>query len=1127
MKLKPGSLVPFLILAMLMLALVGSAATDTPVAVHGVTDPPTYQETFYAEADTWVDETAPTLNYGSGSYLRIGHTAGGDYYQTLVRFDLAELPEHAIVTAATLELYSEINQVRTAGPAAPHALDIWADALVGDWEENTVNWDSKPSSYNQGDPPSVYSLGWMSWDVTEIVQGWTTGALNNYGILLRLTPVEKAAFDFQTRATGVGPKLTIHYTIDPCPAPLTGVRITGPLTTTTGVSTAFSTVISPTDATDPTLTWAPVPVSGQGTATAHFSWNEAGQYTVSATAVNCGGSFTATHEVAVNAVRLLDIPPEIHRRAARHLEEVRGSGAAPEWSLAQLDSAARPMYRPDVEGVAYFEFPVVIPATEALAQTEDSSAVEQPAGYIVVSTGEHDYPIAHWASAGRPLTWELEKQAGDDGKSAAKFYKLDTLAYAAEDESGARVATIGTQPLRITGMDPTWLDDPPGVTESEWTPALAMNDDEGADEITGTYVITGPAPPPSLQVSGWDSWDAMKAGYVDSYGILAEVLRRNASEAWTAESAIAQYGQPLFKAETFALPLLWDTTDLTVSGPGIGYVQGRIVPRSGLPPAFEVSVLTSTVGQAIPLTVTIDYQNGVTETVPFVIVEPHRVYLPVVGRGLDSMMAVSISGQPVGAQGVERVQAGPWQYHYVGTDADQCWYTHVPKGESPNTSDCTSGCGATSWAMLLCWVDNQAVPSSGNEYWSGRWGLYRVGGGDAVAPKVWGGPGPKEMTWEIRNDIDTWCWDADSAPTLPWDMDGVGAYISGRSATKVSDKYSAAGIGWDYIMEYARDGIKRGYPGKGTPVIVGTGWLSHYPLAYGYRSRSRTYCIVPKYRWGCVTTYDRQFYVNQGWAQGHGEWVPSDIWYAGRVYPRSAWNNDVGLYRPTARRWFFDYDHNGSGDETLGHFGSTDYDALPVAGDFCRDNVLGDIAFFDPSRRSWTFSCGHDGVISEWIEWGESDGRPVAFDYDSDGFVDDIALFRSSGEWIESRDYVDHTTGFIGSWGQAGDLPIAGDFDRDGYVDDIGRYRPSTQMWYYDYNHNGSTNAVEGPWGEPGDLPVVGDFDKDEDFDDVALFRPSTGMWTYDYDHNGDTDRTRGPWGQPGDLPIAGNFDTK
>ena len=43
--------------------------------------------------------------------------------------------------------------------------------------------------------------------------------------------------------------------------------------------------------------------------------------------------------------------------------------------------------------------------------------------------------------------------------------------------------------------------------------------------------------------------------------------------------------------------------------------------------------------------------------------------------------------------------------------------------------------------------------------------------------------------------------------------------------------------------------------------------------------------------------------------------------------------------------------------------------------------------------------------------------------------------------------------------------------------DDVGVFRPSTGIWYYDYGHDGATDAISGPWGLEGDLPVAGDFE--------------------------------------------------
>ncbi len=151
---------------------------------------------------------------------------------------------------------------------------------------------------------------------------------------------------------------------------------------------------------------------------------------------------------------------------------------------------------------------------------------------------------------------------------------------------------------------------------------------------------------------------------------------------------------------------------------------------------------------------------------------------------------------------------------------------------------------------------------------------------------------------------------------------------------------------------------------------------------------------------------------------------------------------------------------------------------------------------------------------------------PVVGDFDRDGRDDDVAVFRSSTHrWYYDYNHNASTDDIGAPWGVNGDRPIAGDFDRDGVNDDVAIFRPANRTWYYDYNHDGTTNATSGPWGNAGDIPIVGDFFYNQRDDDVAIFRPDTGTWYYDYNHDGSTDFTRGPWGSIGDIPIAGDFD--
>ncbi len=92
----------------------------------------------------------------------------------------------------------------------------------------------------------------------------------------------------------------------PCTA-LTEAGITGPTSGYTGTQYAFTAAITPANASTPiTYTWSPAPASGQGSATARYTWATLGVKTVTLTAQNCGGSDTATHDITLNARPVAD-----------------------------------------------------------------------------------------------------------------------------------------------------------------------------------------------------------------------------------------------------------------------------------------------------------------------------------------------------------------------------------------------------------------------------------------------------------------------------------------------------------------------------------------------------------------------------------------------------------------------------------------------------------------------------------------------------------------------------------------------------------------------------------------------------------------------------------------------------
>jgi hypothetical protein len=557
------------------------------------------------------------------------------------------------------------------------------------------------------------------------------------------------------------------------------------------------------------------------------------------------------------------VPPDSHRLAAQLIERVRGTEIAPGWDQAHLGTMARLLYRPDVEGVAYYEFQVLV----------DSETT----GFIIVSTAEHDFPIVHWNFAGNPPTYELDQKAQEAGKTVARYYKLDTLDYAAEDAQGELVANLGTLPFKVVGMDPGWLDQPVELTSVSWIPDQETQDD--TTPPTGGELITSGPVSSSWQLEAWGSWDELKAGYTTSYQVLIENLRREAAQDWEIDNLAKQYGEGLVKGDVYTLALICDVTPtVTPSGTGVGYIQTELLTRTGLPPAYRITVLDSLPGQELPLDITIDCPGSDSETIKFFIVGYYTLHLPLVNQRAGGQMAKAI-------QGISDIQSTDatwglfWAYNGFN---EQTMYYQLPFYPPPTISSCSSGCGATAWAMLFGWADHQADNAPGIwNYWSPRWGIYRQNSGYGANERapLYVTDGIKNMTWEIRDDIATWCAFG-SAPTFPWDMDQAAYYLSGRSGTRVDTHYNVLGITESRLREYARNSIIY----RKTPAIIGTGWLKHYPLAYGYQwwSRRVKHCFI----WCWHTTeYSRQMWVNQGWGGAGNGWISASTWFAGEIYP--------------------------------------------------------------------------------------------------------------------------------------------------------------------------------------------------------------------------------------------------
>jgi hypothetical protein len=215
-----------------------------------------------------------------------------------------------------------------------------------------------------------------------------------------------------------------------------------------------------------------------------------------------------------------------------------------------------------------------------------------------------------------------------------------------------------------------------------------------------------------------------------------------------------------------------------------------------------------------------------------------------------------------------------WTYYWAaGGHAAQPLYSQFDHG------GCRVGCGAVAWAMLIGWGDRQA--ETGNAYWQGRWGLYRLNGGrgaNDIAPLTQH-EGIRNVIREIRGQIGTFCAFGSGA-TWPWRMDGVVEYLRGRTYTRISAHWNSLGIHEGGLRNRAVTSIRD----RRTPAIIGTGWLNHYPVAYGYAWRTRIVrrCLI--WCWTDEVT-DRWFYVTQGWGGRGNDWVEAGTWFAASIYP--------------------------------------------------------------------------------------------------------------------------------------------------------------------------------------------------------------------------------------------------
>ena len=174
-----------------------------------------YSKSFNASQDASVNSLSPTTNNGGSDKMEIkANGAIGEAEQSLIEFDITSIPEGAIITDATLKLYA-------SNVTGSTNLDLYLDRNDGDWDESTVDWNTKPAQFGTDKiniPNATSSVqGVQEYDVEDHVQHFLRYEHLNAGWNIRLIDETQGSaygieyFTSEHANDILRPKLNVNY----------------------------------------------------------------------------------------------------------------------------------------------------------------------------------------------------------------------------------------------------------------------------------------------------------------------------------------------------------------------------------------------------------------------------------------------------------------------------------------------------------------------------------------------------------------------------------------------------------------------------------------------------------------------------------------------------------------------------------------------------------------------------------------------------------------------------------------------------------------------------------------------------------------------------------------------------
>ncbi len=214
--------------------------TQTPVGPpqelefqYEISPDPSYSDV----QDTWIHNWEPSTNYGEIGEMRLRHDG---LKRALIQFDVSDyIPYGSTIVEAKLDLWFD-------WASTGNFIDADLYRVNRQWDEMTATWNTPWQSPGcnavpgdrEGTPAATQRLRftkqWMTWDITDLLRQWVSGALPNNGMLLlgrgdlmREVLFRASEFTDPTQR----PKLRVKFY--PAPPTPTPTRTATPTATTT------------------------------------------------------------------------------------------------------------------------------------------------------------------------------------------------------------------------------------------------------------------------------------------------------------------------------------------------------------------------------------------------------------------------------------------------------------------------------------------------------------------------------------------------------------------------------------------------------------------------------------------------------------------------------------------------------------------------------------------------------------------------------------------------------------------------------------------------------------------------------------------------------------------------------